>query len=106
MTPIAYTKFFLQDLRDESISPQGAGQQAATLYHHTALYPYFNQHGMTLGYHGNFISDQFMPHGYMHPGFQQGFPVGNHQAPLVVVIPPSASSLQQQQVNQYIVLLV
>lgn len=106
MTPIAYKKFFLQDLRDESISPPGGGQQAAAVYQHPALYPYFNQHGMPLGYHGNFISDPFMPHGYMHPGFQQGFPVGNHQAPLVVVIPPSASSLQQQQVNQYIVLLV
>ncbi|KAF3495591.1 hypothetical protein DY000_02054202 [Brassica cretica] len=87
----------VMDLRDESISPQGAGQQAATLYQHPALYPYFNQHGMPLGHHGNFISDPFTPHGYMHPGFQQGFPVGNLQAPLVVVIPPSASSLQQQQ---------
>ncbi|KAG5389447.1 hypothetical protein IGI04_030988 [Brassica rapa subsp. trilocularis] len=87
----------VMDLRDESISPPGGGQQAAALYQHPALYPYFNQHGMPLGYHGNFISDPFMPHGYMHPGFQQGFPVGNHQAPLVVVIPPSASSLQQQQ---------
>ncbi|XP_018509077.2 uncharacterized protein LOC103834315 [Brassica rapa] len=87
----------VMDLRDESISPPGGGQQAAAVYQHPALYPYFNQHGMPLGYHGNFISDPFMPHGYMHPGFQQGFPVGNHQAPLVVVIPPSASSLQQQQ---------
>ncbi|CAF2234156.1 unnamed protein product [Brassica napus] len=87
----------VMDLRDESISPPGGGQQAAALYQHPALYPYFNQYGMPLGYHGNFISDPFMPHGYTHPGFQQGFPVGNHQAPLVVVIPPSASSLQQQQ---------
>ncbi|KAG5389455.1 hypothetical protein IGI04_030996 [Brassica rapa subsp. trilocularis] len=87
----------VMDLRDESISPPGGGQQAAALYQHPALYPYFNQHGMPLGYHGNFISDPFMPHGYMHPGFQQVFPVGNHQVPLVVVIPPSASSLQQQQ---------
>ncbi|CAN6900622.1 hypothetical protein HID58_080493 [Brassica napus] len=92
-------RFFtnVMDLRDESISPPGGGQQAAALYQHPALHPYFNQHGMPLGHHGNFICDPFMPHGYMHPGFQQGFPVGNHQAPLVVVIPPSASSLQQQQ---------
>lgn len=87
---------FLQDLRDASTSPPGAGQQAASLYQDSF---YYHQHGMPLGHHGNFISDPFMPHGYMHSGFQQRFPVGNHQAPLVLVFPPSAPSLQQQ-VNQ------
>ncbi|KAF8115145.1 hypothetical protein N665_0030s0178 [Sinapis alba] len=86
----------VMDLRDASTSPPGAGQQAASLYQDSF---YYHQHGMPLGHHGNFISDPFMPHGYMHSGFQQRFPVGNHQAPLVLVFPPSAPSLQQQNEN-------
>ncbi|CAH8358170.1 unnamed protein product [Eruca vesicaria subsp. sativa] len=89
----------VMDLRDASISPPGAGQQATALYQHAALSAYYHQHGMPLGHHGNFISNPFMPHGYMHSDFQQGFLVGNHQAPVVVVLPPSASSFLQQNEN-------
>ncbi|KAG2315334.1 hypothetical protein Bca52824_018456 [Brassica carinata] len=87
-----FESFFtnLMDLR-------GARQQAAALNQHPALNAYYHQHGMPLGHHGNnFTSYPFMPHGYTHWGFQQGF---NHQAPLVVVFPHSAPSLQQQNEN-------